>query len=391
MITAIARFDTSRGWAAPLPQLDSEQTLVLVFGDRTCIDHPDGIAQLLRAFPRSQVLGCSTSGQIVGDSVQDGGLDALIMKFESATLRVASVPIEDGSDSRALGESLGSKLTANDLKGVFVLSDGTLVNGTQLCAGLTKSLPANTPTTGGLAGDGDHFEHTWVCCNSLPKRGMIAAVGVYGEAAEILHGCKGGWDAFGPERAVTASAGNVLYELDNAPALGVYETYLGEQAAQLPASALLFPLLLRRPGEKTTVVRTILGMSRENGTMTFAGDIPEGSTVQLMRANFDRLISGAADAAAMIPLTRDAHTTAACVPISCVGRRLILKHRCEEELEEVAGVLPPGTPNVGFYSYGEISPHVGAACELHNQTMTLTVFVEHIRSPGAQNTRKAAA
>lgn len=391
MITTTARFDTTKGWSAPFPYIDSDNTLVLIFGDRSCIDAPAGIAQLLKAFPRSKVLGCSTSGQIVGDSVRDGGLDVLFIKFESATLRIASVPIEDGSDSYALGMQLGEKLNAPDLRGVFVLSDGTLVNGTQLCAGLTQTLPKNTPTTGGLAGDADRFEHTWVCCNSLPKRGMIAAVAICGESAELLHGCEGGWDPFGPERTVTASAGNVLYELDNEPALGIYEKYLGEQAAQLPASALLFPLLLRRPGQKTTVVRTILGISRDAGTMTFAGDIPEGSTVQLMRTKFDGLINGAAKAVSMIPLSTEQSTTAACVPISCVGRRLILKHRTEEELEEVVSALPQGTPSVGFYSYGEISPHANAACELHNQTMTLTVFVEHTRSTGASHTRKAAA
>ncbi|MFO0831071.1 MAG: FIST N-terminal domain-containing protein [Phycisphaerales bacterium] len=392
MQTAIASWDQGRAWPADVGRLDSESTLVLAFGASECVDRPEGLEQLRAAFPRGHVVGCSTSGQIRGDSVRDEGIDALIIRFEHARVRVASSRVDGEGGSLGAGRALGEALHAADLRGVFVLSDGTRSNGTQLCAGLSSVLGAGTPVTGGLAGDGPRFQRTWVCCDSAPCQGLVAAVGLYGdESVAMWHGCKDGWDAFGPERVVTRSCGNVLYELDGEPALGVYERYLGGHAADLPASALLFPLSLRRRGSGSLLVRTVLGVSREEKSMTFAGDIPQGSTVQLMRADFDRIIDGASGAANMLPLDLMSGATAACVPINCVGRRLILKHRAEEELEEVVNLLAPGVPSVGFYSYGEISPLAGSPCELHNQTMTLAVFAEQAGGCDAPDARKAAA
>jgi hypothetical protein len=59
-----------------------------------------------------------------------------------------------------------------------------------------------------------------------------------------------------------------------------------------------------------------------------------------------------------------------------VGRRLVLGSRTEEEIEATLEVLPKGTQQIGFYSYGEISPYTAGTCDLHNQTMTLTTLSE---------------
>ena len=174
---------------------------------------------------------------------------------------------------------------------------------------------------------------------------------------------------------MTRSERNVLYTLDDKPALGLYKEYLGDRAAGLPGSALLFPLALRSsPSEANSVVRTVLSVDEETQSMTFAGDIPTGSYAKLMRANFDRLILGAqaAGEAAM----KNSEGPSLTIAISCVGRRLVLGERTEEEIEATLETLPRGTKQVGFYSYGEISPHASGRCDLHNQTMTLTVLSE---------------
>jgi hypothetical protein len=124
-------------------------------------------------------------------------------------------------------------------------------------------------------------------------------------------------------------------------------------------------------------VRTILGINDAEDSMTFAGDIPDGSLAQLMRANFDRLIDGAAGAAqsSVGPLRNGSPELA--LLISCVGRKMVLGQRIEEEVEAVAEVVGPGAQLAGFYSYGEISPFTPTAtCELHNQTMTVTTLSE---------------
>jgi hypothetical protein len=233
--------------------------------------------------------------------------------------------------------------------------------------------------TGGLAGDGARFQRTWVLGSNGPRAGLVSAVGLYGESLRVGHGSKGGWDVFGPQRRITRSSGNVLYELDGRPALQLYKEYLGERAGELPASALLFPLAVRANAQDQKVlVRTVLSVDEAAQSMTFAGDVPQGFVAQLMRANFERLIEGASNAAL--------HTLARCgadsvedvlsIAISCVGRRLILRERTEEEIEAALSELPVGTRQIGFYSYGEISPYATGQCDLHNQTMTLTTIRE---------------
>lgn len=363
---------------SPLPTgLDGPSTLVLAFAGTGYADDPSPLAELAEAFPRSLVMGCSTAGEIFGTEIGDGGVSAAVARFQGCSLSLAGAEISSASRSFATGEDLARRLLRPDLRGVFLLSDGLQVNGSELVRGLNRLLPSTVLVTGGLAGDGPRFRRTWVLDRGRPRSGYAAALGIYGEKARLGHGCKGGWDIFGPERLVTRSQGNVLYELDDKPALALYKEYLGARAADLPASALLFPLSLREDASDAKLrVRTVLAIDEAAGSMTFAGDIPEGWLAQLMRANSDRLITGAAESAAMAPRGAAGDTLA--VAISCVGRRLVLGERAEEETEAGLNALPEGARQIGFYSYGEISPALpDASCELHNQTMTYTTFSEH--------------
>ena len=370
-------FVRGKGWSAPLPaELDSPRTLVVAFGASDYLDDPGALRELIRAFPRAQRIGCSTAGEIDGTRVQDGTLTVAIARFAATDLahHVAHV---DANSSYAAGEQLGRALARPTLRAILLLSDGLDVNGTALVAGINAVVPEHVVVTGGRAGDGARFRRTWVLDDDGPARGRAAAVGFYGDAIVVGHGSKGGWDKFGPERTVTKSRGNVLFELDSKPALSLYKEYLGERASGLPATALLFPLAIRTPNNDTVLVRTILAVNEAEGSLTFAGDIPQDCRAQLMKANFDRLIMGAGDAAIMTRQTgANDGSKKLSVAISCVGRRLVLGERTEEELEATAEVLPPGSVQVGFYSYGEISPYKAGPCELHNQTMTLTVIGE---------------
>lgn len=377
MILETFSFYATSGWSVPtFPQLDSPQTLVLVFGGPEFAEDAGAIADLVKAYPTSKVVGCSSSGEIHGAHIADKSLSVAVVRFEKATLRLAEASVAGAASSVEPGRALAQSLAAPDLRAIFVLSDGLSVNGTELLRGIHETIDPSVVVTGGLAGDGSRFKQTWVLVGGKPTPGWIVGVGLYGDAVGVSHGSRGGWDVFGPERVVTRSVGNVLYELDGKPALALYKTYLGERAAGLPATALLFPLALRgSAGSTNTLVRTILSVDEENQTMTFAGDVPQESVVQLMRANFDRLVDGASQAshAADKELSGDSLSIA----ISCVGRRLVLGERVEEEVEAAFEAVPDGGKLVGFYSYGEISPHAPGQCGvLHNQTMTLTRFWE---------------
>jgi hypothetical protein len=258
----------------------------------------------------------------------------------------------------------------------MVLSDGNKVNGSELIKGLNQAVNSSVLVTGGLAGDGVNFQSTLVGINDNPQEGEIVAISFYGDALTISHGSMGGWETFGPERVVTKSKGNVLFEIDGKSALELYKTYLGDEAKNLPSSALLFPLSMINEELSQPVVRTILSISDNEGSMTFAGDIPQSSKVRFMKANFDKLTSAAGDAAQQTMVDSSTKPDLA-ILISCVGRKLILGPRTEEEVEAVRDLYGKDTLLSGFYSYGEISPLKNElACNFHNQTMTITSFHE---------------
>jgi hypothetical protein len=378
MLHKTVTYRTGTGWDAPLPAaMDGSQTLVLAFAASEFAASPAPFAQLAAAFPQSVLVGCSTSGEIAGTQVHDASISVAVVRFDHTQLRRALTTVDGTADSFDAGVRLAAQLAGGDLSAVFVLSDGLCVNGTPLVDGLTRHLPAGVSITGGLAGDGSRFAHTWVLDRDRPEANRVCAVGFYGERLRVGHGCDGGWSDFGPERRITRSEGNVLFELDGEPALDLYKTYLGNRAEGLPGTALLFPLSVRRDETSQRVVRTILGIDEARRSLTFAGDMPQGSSARLMRANTDKLICSAAEAARQAVQSLPQTDDALIVSVSCVGRRLILGERTEEEIESVLDGAPLRTAHVGFYSYGEISPSVpGGASELHNQTMTVTVFSE---------------
>jgi hypothetical protein len=350
--------------------------LVLAFGSRDVLEDRAHFDHLRKEYPSADILSCSTSGEIAGDKVLDDSIIATAIQFDSSSTKSTRINIRDFDSAFAAGEALAKGLDPSGLIHAFVLSDGQSVNGSELVKGLVARLPATVSLTGGLAGDAARFTRTLVGLNAAPSTGEIAAIGFYGPNFRVGYGSRGGWDSFGPERLITKSKDNVLYELDGRSALDLYKEYLGDRASELPGAALLFPLSIKMNGDEP-VVRTILSIDEEHKTMTFAGDLPEGAYARLMKANFDRLVDGASHAAESSAMPLNQHNPELAILISCVGRKLVLDQRIEEEVETVRDVLGPRPAICGFYSYGEISPFTpNAKCELHNQTMTITTFSE---------------
>lgn len=355
--------------------------LVFYFGTRDALSSGERYEELRAMFPNAHVVGCSTGGQINNDDVNDDEIVVAAITFAATGLRLWREEIADPGYSRDCGEAIGRALRADDLAGVFILSDGLNVNGSELVAGVSKVIGSNVPLTGGLAGDGADFRETLVGGDGPPRPRTVVGIGFYGRAIRVGHGSAGGWDQFGPRRKVSRSVGNVLFELDGQPALDLYERYLGpEESKGLPSSALLFPIQVCDPDSpESAVVRTVLAIDRDSRSMTFAGDVPQGWTAQLMRGSLDRLAAGAADAARQARTGLGTGDGDQCfsILVSCIGRRLLMGQRTVEEVEIVGAELGPQTPRLGFYSYGEISPHAKSGhCELHNQTMTVTTFAE---------------
>ncbi|WP_445383665.1 FIST signal transduction protein [Robiginitalea sp. IMCC43444] len=351
--------------------------ILFLFVSPTFPDPKKLVGEMKAKFPDSILFGCSTAGEIMGNEVFDSTAVLTAVKFEKALLRTFSIDLEqDAADCFSAGRKIYLGLEGKDLRHIFVLSDGLNVNGADLVSGLQSRASETVSITGGLAADGSDFGSTFLIHNGEIKSKQIIALGFYGEDLKIGYGSKGGWDSFGIERLVTRSDNNVLYELDGQPALDLYKEFLGDKAKDLPGSGLLFPLSMRDENNKIPVVRTILAVDEEARSLTFAGNIPQGSYVRLMKANIDRIIDGAEESARITKSNTDYPHELAFL-ISCVGRRLVMKQLVEEEIEAVNEVLGEGVITTGFYSYGEIAPFDKfSPCTLHNQTMTITTISE---------------
>jgi hypothetical protein len=374
--TEQAQWRAETGWQPEAPGRIADPHFVLVFGPSRLLESGDALGDLRRVWPTSCLFGCSTAGEIRDTTVADESLVATAIRFDASEIATAWTRVDSATDSFQAGVRLASSIAHSNLRHAFVLSDGLNVNGSDLVRGLTSALPPGIALTGGLSGDGDRFAHTVVLWEGQARSHIVGIIGFYGDRLSVGTGSLGGWDPFGPERLITRSDGNVLYELDGRSALDLYKTYLGEHAEGLPATGLLFPLSLRGPREDVPLVRTVLAIDEHRQSMTFAGDMPQGTYARFMKANFDRLVDGAHRAADASQQNLSTSADLA-VLISCVGRKLVLRQRIEEEVEAVRDVLGTRPVLAGFYSYGEISPFTPSArCELHNQTMTITTFAE---------------
>jgi hypothetical protein len=388
METEQLTWDANQGWQRRAPS-PIDAGLVLYFGSNEALQGESWFEPLTAFYPNAHIVGCSTGGQIQPTGVaspsdaagiDESGIAAVAMRFAATRLRVATETVTAAAESRSHAEALARKLLDDDLVAVYVLSDGLQVNGSDLVRGLTSVLGRSVRVSGGLAGDGARFRETRVGADAPPQPMTIAAIGFYGSAVRFGYGCGGGWDTFGVSRRITRSNGNELFELDGRPALDLYERYLGDEADGLPGTGLLYPLKIWHPEYPShEVVRTVLAVNRQARSMTFAGDVPQGSRAQLMRGEFDRLAAGGAEAARQAALQHcdlGDHGSVALL-VSCIGRKLLMGQRIEDEIRAVAENLPAGVARAGFYSYGEIAPHATSdVCGLHNQTMTVTLISE---------------
>jgi hypothetical protein len=350
--------------------------LVLAFGSVDAIK--GGAAALAQAFPDAHRVGCSTAGEISQDGVNDGTLVVTALQFDATQVEQFSTVLAGMEDSFAAGQRLALGLHHEGLRAILIFGQGVAINGSAVLSGMTEILGKDVPITGGLAGDGGAFQQTWILDDAGASSDRLVCIGLYGDKLEFSHGSFGGWSPFGPARKVTRCENNVLYELDGESALAVYKKYLGEHAKGLPGSGLLFPFaMLGSDHNEVGLIRTILAVDEATGSLTLAGEIDPDGYLKLMHANTDALVDGA-EAAAQAALKMQSNPgKGLALLVSCVGRKLVMGGRVDEEVEAVGEVFGSGATLAGFYSYGEISPFTRAVeCKLHNQTMTITYLSE---------------
>ncbi len=373
-------WNPSAGWIDPLPSApETLAQLVLSFGP---VDTPPAawFDEVRALWPSAQHVYASGGGQITESALDDEVTVVSVLEFEHATVHTVSRSGVTMAGSAEMGEDIGRSLAdIPDLRHVLIFAEGLTMNGDAFVNALTNALPASVSVSGGLASNGLALSRTVVGLDTMPEVGNVVAVALAGTSLSIGTGSVGGWDLFGPERVVTRSDTAVVYELDGENALEVYKRYLGNFASELPGVALLFPLEVRQVAGGPVAVRSILAVDEALGALRFAGDIPQGSRVRLMRASTDKLVDGASSAARLARGDEDSAAPSFTLCISCIGRRAVMRSRSEEELEEVV-LASAGAQVVGFYSNGEIAPpsdgRTHSKAMLHNQTMTVTSIGE---------------
>lgn len=357
-----------------LKPLSNKPDLVLVFASSELMSGPGFFEWLTQAYPFSALAGCSTAGEIHHASVDDNGVVICEVTFASSHCVVVSETADNPRACHEAGIRLANKIDSDKLKGVIIFGPGVNVNGSAIVDGMGSILGA-IPISGGLAADGDLWQQTYTLTTEGIASSAICAICLYGDALTIECGSFGGWEPFGPLRKITKHDDNILYELDNRPALDLYKQYLGEYADQLPISGLYFPMeMVHLPNKRAGIIRTIADVDEHSGSLILAGDIEPDSYMRLMHTSTDGLINGAEAAASQIGYSEKIRLA---LLVSCIGRKIMMGDEVEEEIEVVKMRLGPSTMTTGFYAYGEICPAPDSpVCRFHNQTMTLAVITE---------------
>jgi len=355
----------------------AEPQLVFAFASPATLADGRVVEILTKRLSGAVVVGNSTAGEISRNGVSDNGVVVTSVHFQRSNVQAYGERVCNNDDSYAAGTRLARWFHPDGLCGVIVLAPGFDVNGSALIRGLQEHLPVAVPVSGGLAADQGGYAQSYTVLDRQVDDRLAVAVGLYGGALTLRHASFGGWEPYGPACKVTRCSGNKLLELDGEAALSVYERCLGDRAHELPRAGLLFPFeVLSAELGCTGVVRTLLGINRSQGSLTLAGEIEADGYLRLMHASTEKLVAGARRAA--VTARGDDGEASLALLVSCVGRRLVMGARVDEEIDAVAGVLDGATVLTGFYSNGEISPHLGSESKLYNQTMTITCLGERL-------------
>ena len=329
-------------------------------------------------YPNCIITGCSTAGEIEDISVHHESVVITGVKFEKSRVVYNEVYIPTTEDSFSAGSELIDKFNQEELKHIYVLSEGINLNGSDLVEGLRHHSSTDFTITGGLAADGYEAVKTYVLTNDFSfVSDVIVGIGFYGEDLKVGFGALKGLTSLGVDRIVTKSEKNIVFEIDGEPAFELINRLIGINSFGGSDSLKLLPLSVRANVTDRPIVRSIIGVNEQEGSIIFSGSILEGSYVRLMKSNINRIINAAEGAAeeSIVPIG-NTHTDLAIIT-SCIGRRNVLKELVEEEIEAVRDVIGEDATITGFYSYGEISPYISnKKCDLHNQSIVVTTFSE---------------
>ncbi|QTA81405.1 FIST domain-containing protein [Desulfonema limicola] len=337
-------------------------------------DMINGIADAVSTL---NIIGCTGAGEIA-----DSGFSTKSIVLGGIAMDQAGFEIVSAKNLSRDSEGAGRKLAASfssKVRYVQLFSDGITGNGCALLRGISSILGEDIPITGGTAGDAGKFKKSWQFAGREILTDAAAAIGFTGDF-KVGTGIQSGWSPIGLPKKVTRSSGNILYELNNEPALKVFKRFLGKHADKLPAVGVEYPLgfygkCKNSDKDEYFLLRATMAVNHEQGSIAFAGEIPEGTMVHLTCGDKASLLD-ASEKAARLALDElgEAEPVMAFF-YSCMARKTLLGQRTKEEFERVNKILGGNIPLLGFYSFGEycrIKP--GGPCMLHNESAAISII-----------------
>jgi len=342
--------------------------LIQVF---TSINNEDYILylknELLSMLPQAKILGTTTNGEISPQGSLDHSTVISISVFEktkiSTQLQVAS------ETSFTDGQTMIRSFPDNsDLKLLITFADGLNTNGEEYLNGIS-SINKDVIVSGGMAGDYGKFQETYVFTEKgITSNGRVAA-GFYGDSLNIHTDYSFNWETVGRKHIIGKSIQNRVYEISGMTAVDFYKHYLGDNIESiLPAVGIEFPLIFKVNGIKTA--RAVL-TKHEDGSLSFAGNLTEGTTVQL----------GYGDVQLIIQKGLENIKNIIKAPIesifiySCMARKYLLKNDINLEILPLQKIAPIS----GFFANGEFyqrSEPPYSKPQLLNQSMSLLALSE---------------
>ncbi|MEO6403898.1 MAG: FIST N-terminal domain-containing protein [Ferruginibacter sp.] len=350
-------------------------TLAIVFisikQDRdaiTCLLDKEGI----------QIFGASTSGEFIDGEIEGGGCVILLldMKLENFRIKFSETGTETTFENAV---QLGIKGKETFTNPAFIIASGWLSqDGEQIIEGITKGFGSDVPIFGGMAGDDLKLEGPVVFTNkNSSDKGLLGLI-IDEDKVEINGIATCGWKAIGTTKTITKSEGNIVYTIDDKPALDMIVKYLGididfdsgkEIVTQIGA---YYPLQMERENV-APVMRTAMFANRQDRSLICAGNVPQGSKVRFsLPPDFDAIEKVVEECNEL--KNEKQQQADALIMFSCISRHLSFGILIKEEIEQVRQVWD--APMVGFFSYGEYGKSKTGKHEFHNNTCCVVALKE---------------
>lgn len=363
---------------------------LIVFG--SCrFDHKKLLAGITSVTGDIPMVGGTTAGEISTSGFTTQSV--VIMALSSPGLEFSTgIGLHMSKDERNCSAALAKKIlkesSMTNVLSLLIFPNGMGGDGIKVIEGFHQVLGTEIEIVGGYLGDDERFENTFQYYNGKVYKDAIPALLISGEKGfETGIGVRSGFESIGNRLYCTDSEGNIVKKFDDERALDLYKEFLGEERSKrLPGICLEYPFGLidekvSIAGKEYFQLRCGLNVDHKNGTITLAASIPKGSAITLTTASRGEIINGAKLAARQAREALKGAVPQAILMFSCVGRKLVLGRRTQEEVDAVRKILGENVPIMGFYTYGEIGPidklrEELAAAKFHNETVVLWVLGE---------------